>query len=354
MFSKKTVIFVSLFIGIFSGCRQIPVKNVEIACADMSSVNHCPAEAIERFFSSWSKDAVDASGSTFTIWTLDEKNNPKSIRICVPSKWNGGASQSKAQFIQAARLAIQGKGKAPDTCKGEISSDSAIVLDSNGSHEWKASNKDINHLVAICDISTSTFGNACTPESVKFLFHKWITTSSLNTGSSFRIFVVGKEIDDVERKSLWEVPEGSAGQKIVSALSAEQEVSNIDLPIGSSGSAIAETLLVATEQIAQEKGTHEFVFLSDMRQVSKGRTRVNFEEAVPSKKDFLKWLKQEGFMSDLHGATIKVCGVHYRQISKTHKSNANNHNAVKGIWQSTFESMGAKSITFTDECEVDK
>jgi hypothetical protein len=354
MFSKKTVIIVSLFVGIFSGCRQIPAQNVEVACADMSSSNHCPTESVERIFSSWSKDAVDASGSSFTMWTLDESNNPKSIRICVPSKWNGGASQSKAQFIQASRLAIQGKGKAPDTCKDEVSSDSVIVLDSNSSHELKASNKEINHLIAICDISTSTFGQACTPESIRTLFHKWASTYSLNTGSSFRIFVVGKDIDDAERRWFWTVPEGSAGQKIVSALSAEQEVSNIELTIGSGGSAIAESLLVASEQVAQEKGSHEFVILSDMRQVSKGKTRINFEEVVPSKKDFAKWLKQEGFMSDLHGATVKVCGVHYRQISKTHKSNANNHNAVKGVWQSTFESMGAKQITFTDECEISK
>ena len=209
--------------------------------------------------------------------------------------------------------------------------------------------------VVVCDRSSSTGGRACSTDTIASELAAWSEKAVLSHKGSFRIFIVGKDIGDVDGFLTIEAP-----QKIPAPLNRGRaswkktvlaELKSTPLPNkAGAASAIVDAIYKASLSLSGLKGTKSLTVISDFREYSHGG-RVDFEHRVPSPEEFVDYLRKVARPPDLSGVAVVACGF---QASSPAGGRLDVAALLKvqDAWKAAFEYWGHPT-PILEECSFD-
>jgi hypothetical protein len=207
------------------------------------------------------------------------------------------------------------------------------------------------HVALICDRSSSTLGVSCQPTSVRRAALAWLARGGVREGASFEVLVPGQSYDSSRRIAASNMASRAAGERIALAVAAVDSLPDaVARDRGAAGSAIAETLRLAVDDLADRRGARALVVLSDLRQYTPGRW--NFEKRVADPAAFSSWLVHEGLAPDLRGIDVSACGTHHMRGTGATSFDARMARQVVELWMGVFRASGASDPRIVSDCDA--
>ena len=321
--------------------------------------------AVVEAYEGWAREGGRAPGSSFRVTTYAAKaSGSEMVRdalvVTIPERWGSNVLARKAAFLKEARALVADlrpgvELRLPSSTSGRADPRGAVRLltPSNGRERPTLVHLDPGgarvHLVAVCDISNSGVGLACTPQLLRAALHSWSLRAACAPGSTFSVVVVGHSRDTAIDAFSSVVRNAPCGEVLAELLVDEPRV---ERALGNGklrgGSAIAEAIHRATTRLAGRTGMRSLLVASDLREVN---SRYNFEKAVPSDPSaFASWLRAQSLQIDFSGVEVLVCGVHGNRGPSSSAFTASLARDLDAAWATVFREMGAGAPRFFPEC----
>jgi hypothetical protein len=312
----------------------------------------CDATARRDLFRRWVARALGRAGSRFEVWHAGAR---RGFATEVPPRWPAPVTASRADFIARGEERATTDGANVITETLSVSSDAEVAV--LGAPELESAVRlglvatEPAHLALVCDRSSSTLGVSCRASTVRRAAIAWLEHGGVLEGASFEILVPGHGYDSARRIIEHHVASHAVGERVALALAAVDAVSDaVAHDRGAAGSAIAETIRLAVDGLADRRGARSLVVLSDLRQYTPGRW--NFERQVPSPAVFSKWLAREGLAVDLHGIDVAACGTHHMRGMGAGSFDARMAREVVELWSGVFRDGGAAGARIVSDCDA--
>jgi hypothetical protein len=210
-----------------------------------------------------------------------------------------------------------------------------------------------SHRAVVCDASDSGRGASCTPGALARVGREWGREAVDAPRSTLVVVLAGRSRSDATVLLRGEVP-ATWGPGLRARQMAWQRDLLTRLQMrdeGRAGSAVLEAVHVAWGMLPAD-GARSLRVLSDLREVSGDRAH-NLERRVPRADRFDAWIERSGLRVDLHGADVRVCGLHHHDAPGAPGFGARRDAALRALWEGVFRASGATALTLTAVCEED-
>jgi hypothetical protein len=312
----------------------------------------CDPAARREEFRRWADRALDRAGSRFEVW---HAGGHRSFVAEVPARWPAPVTASRADFIAKCEERVVADDATAATDERDASGD--VEVDVLGAPDLERAVRAgmgataPAHAAVICDLSNSTLGVSCQPSTVQQVARTWLEHGGLVEGATFEVLVPGQSYDSARRIVERRVSSRALGARVVAALDAMDAVGDVVAhDRGPAGSALAETIHLAIDDLADRRGTRSLSVLSDLRQYTP--RRWNFEKQIPSPAAFSSWLSREGLVVDLHGIEVNACGTHHMRGKGAGAFDARMARKVVELWSGVFRDAGAPDARMTSDCDA--
>jgi len=317
-----------------------------VVCTAADGASCPPAERAAEF-DRWAKAALRRPGSTFSVWRAGSPRGATFV-ACVPERWGSNVMGAKATFLKEGRArAGEGGSALPSGC---VPSDEAAariaVLSADRRHALEAP-PEPHHVSVLCDRSSSMLGLSCDADALEAAYDRWLERSGGVTGSTFAIYGVGTSRDSASVLFRLTASARPPGERLVALLEARSKVA-AGLGAAPTGSALAEALDVAAENLKPRQGTKAVLLLTDLRQVTPGIW--NFEVAAPEPAAFTGWLRSSRLLSSLRGVELQTCGLHHRRAPGAKHYDAALAHRVEQAWAGALREAGAGGAALGANC----
>ena len=199
----------------------------------------------------------------------------------------------------------------------------------------------------LCDRSSSS-SDVCNKDVLKDAISGWLKEAS--TGDKFEVFVIGGDVYDTGHIYSVTVPKFSAPvtrNKAQWKKTKAKEIDGIKLP-DAGKSAMFQAIWRVSQKINKKNAA--LILISDLRHVDK---RYNFEKKVPSGKEFIKYLGEQGIgQINLTGHRVYICGFHPNASANTSTPTANTLIQTKSLWEEVIKSWRIK-VVIQEECHFE-
>jgi len=312
----------------------------------------CDPAARRELFRRWADRALDRAGSRFEVWHAGGRST---FATEVPARWPAPVTASRADFIARGEEHVAGDDATAVADARDAPGD--VEVDVLGAPEIERAVRAglvataPAHVAVVCDLSSSTLGVSCQPSTVRQAAITWLEHGGLLEGASFEVLVPGQGYDSARRIVERRVASHAVGARVALALDAIDALADaVAHDRGPAGSAIAETLRLAVDDLADRRGVRSLSVLSDLRQYTPGRW--NFEKQIPSPAAFSGWLAREGLAVDLHGIEISACGTHHMRGKGAGIFDARMARKVVELWSGVFRDAGAADARIVSDCDA--
>ena len=356
----KTAFALLLILAVGCGAPgNAPAPQSAILLLDESSASDRARAAAS--FEQWLSASIHAPGAVFRMKRIggDRRSAQTVFTAQIPASWGApNAVANKAAFLARARHAFaealaSRPPAVPDVPAVNAPTTITVLppLDSRGKPwVWMATGLPV-HVAVICDASPSAAASACSGGTLVGSFDAWLSGDAA-AGSSFRVWLVGTDIGSATRIFEVTTPDLPLVERVAALLGARQELVQILARVPrDAGSAVAETLTVALDDLAGRRGIKQLFVLSDLRQTTPGVWA--FDEQVPASKSFLAWLEAERLLPDGRGVGMRICGLHFRPAPGQAPFDARRAAELKAVWRGAFGAMHPDSLTLHGECDAE-
>jgi hypothetical protein len=359
------MLLIATVLGALTSCRGKSAAPVEVspnvavvlgAGVPDESGRAEAAAAHER----WIDDATGEPDAVFRVLLLDGK---EILRVTVPGAWGPDAIVRRTQFVAGARravagLAMDGTARYPPGQASGSGDGRERVLLVQAARDGRARSVEVSgsgppvQEAVVADVSDSGRGRTATGPYLAREYISWALAAACRPGSSFRVVRVGHSFDSAAEVFVATAPSAPCGTALTALLAREPALRECLGP-GVHGSAIAEGLALAASRLAPLPGEKRIRLATDLREVAPGGCsagRLNFERAVPSRDDFVAWLK-DLVHSDLNGVSVAVCGVHVERAPRAGEFTRELARSVKEVWEAGLAASGARVTSITGDCK---
>lgn len=320
--------------------------HAEAVCINgVNSDGECPNESRRRVLQQWAYTALHAPGSTFTLWAAGETRSSyrQFFRLHVPSEWGPGGSEA---YLRKALSSLCNNGgeffgerasAIPPGASDAVLENQLFLLSRSGQIEESNGERSATevHYSVVCDLSNSTLG-FCSEERLVALYDAFLATSP-GAGSTFVVWSPNTSRDSTEKIWSLDVPDLPSARLVAHLAGVGRELHGLLPETLERGSAIAEAISVAVEELQLRNGERQLILLSDMRQYTKGK--FNFERKIASPARFLKWLNRSKLLVDAEGITLQVAGLHHKRGPNAPDFSAKDAKELLDVWEATFAAM---------------
>jgi hypothetical protein len=306
----------------------------------------------------WLTRGLRTPGASFVVLQAgsDRRSATTIFSAVVPASWGApNAVANRERFAATARRelaqAFSGGRTAPSTVARGTSSRLVTLpeLDSRGVRWTWITPATPVHDAILCDVSPSAAGVSCTSASLLHAFDAW-APRALTPGATLRGWIVGTSVSTATCVFAVETPDLPIAERAAYLLGARQELARaLDHVPPHAGSAVAEALTVAVTDLAGRGGAKELRVLSDLRQSSGPWT---FDRAVPSPREFARWLAAERLLPNCTGITVSICGLHFGETPNYLPFTAREAALVRDVWTNAFAAMHAQVVGMCSECDA--
>ncbi len=322
--------------------------HLEAVCLDgVMSDGECPLEVRRRVLQEWAYAALHAPGSTFTLWAAGETRNShrRFFKVHVPPAW--GVGGSNAYLNDALALVTSNGGELfgeraaaiPPGATETVEERRLLLLSRSGAareHVDAEAPRGLRQVSVVCDLSNSTLAGACSEARLTALYEDFLDAAP-GAGSTLTIWSPDKSRSTTEKLWSLEVPSLPSPRLHAYLAGAGRELTGLVPETLDRGSAIAEAISVAVEDLLLRPGDRWLVVLSDMRQYRRGQQ--NFERSVPQPGKFVKWLEREKLLVDASGVRLLVHGLHHQTGPDAPDFSARDAAQLVETWEAAFAAM---------------
>ena len=321
--------------------------HVEVVCAEGASGDSaCSHDARRRLLHGWAYTAIHAPGSSFELWTPGDKRDTgrRFLYAQIPETWGPGGAEGYLDKVRSLLTTTGGELLGPQTLVApprnteQLGHEKLLVISGAGNVEEPDSQPGFaqRHVSVICDLSNSTLSGACTEEKLVSFYDDFVASPPA-AGSTFTIWSPDRSRDTTEQLWAVEVPAVPTARLLTVLWGARKELWGLLPETMERGSALAEAISVAVEDLNQKNGARYLVLLSDMRQYTSGQ--LNFEKRVPSKQRFLRWLERRKLLVDADGIRLRVSGMHHKRGPNAPAFSAEDARALQQTWGAALAAM---------------
>ncbi len=337
---------------------QLPVETCVIVPAQPSPVDLRQAtDAFER----WMEASVRTPGAIFRVLRLGRARAGVQTAFVevIPQTWGApNAVANKRAFVTLTRqrfhelIARSAAGAVnavlPATSKATV--EVLPQMDSRGMR-WTWNPGPKAHTAAVCDVSPSVQGSACTPASLLESYDAW-ASQAITVGSSYRVWIVGTSIATAKEAFEIDTPDLPMADRIAYLLSARNELTGLFAPplFEETGSAIAGAITAAIGDLAPRDGSKTLRILSDLRETSDVWA---FDQRVPEPQAFVGWLASERLLPDCRGIAISVCGLHYASAEGQPPFDARRGAEIRDVWTEALSAMHPRALRICGACDAE-
>ena len=305
----------------------------------------------------WISEAVDRPGSTFSAWIVDGATGRLRAHLEVPARWGAGVQRAKAAFIDRSRRQLRESSPQealPVPPVREGAHRIAVLSAGRPPAEWAWTDEaaaDPLHVAVACDASGSTVGSACDAAGLALAHESWLRDSRGVAGSTFLVVLVARSRDGVAVLRDVTVPAGTPGQRMTFALASRPAVLDSLDGVAAAGSALAEAIDVAADELKHRAGRRRLCALTDGRQLTPGAW--DFERGVPEPERFVAWLRLHELAPDLSGfESVELTGLHHESSPGRSGFSAVSAARLERLWEASFRELGAASVTLRGRLRV--
>jgi hypothetical protein len=309
-------------------------------------------------FDNWLVASVRLPGAVFRVLRAGaDRGGAQTVFVSiVPPSWGSNAVAKRDAFAvgERGRFRAFAAGRTIPIPRmipaGERTQVTVLPpLDSRGRRWTWRDGKVPSHTATLCDRSPSAAGIACTATSLRYSYDAWLPRA-LVSGSSFHVWIVGKDASTTTRIFEVHTPELPLADRLAYLVSARNELARLvdTIPPGA-GSAVAEAITVVALDLVGRRGQHSLRILSDLRQTSGPWA---FDRCVPEVSTFLRWLKDERLLPQCPDLIVSVCGLHFTTTDNRVPFDVRRGVALREIWLAAFAVMRPRAVVICSECDA--
>ena len=309
-------------------------------------------------FEDWLDVSVRLPGSAFRVLRAGaDRGGAQTVFLSiVPQSWGSNAVAKRDSFAlrERGRFRAFVTGKTIPIARMVPAAERTQVsvlppLDSRGRRWTWPAGKVPSHTAALCDRSPSATGIACTATSLRYSYDAWLP-GALVSGSSFHVWIVGKDASTTTRVFEVHTPELPIADRLAYLMSARNELALLAdaIPPGA-GSALGEAITVVVLDLVARGGQHSLQVLSDLRQTSGPWA---FDRRVPEARTFLRWLRDERLLPVCPDMTVNVCGLHFTTTDNRAPFDVRRGVALRELWTAAFAVMRPRGVVIRSECDA--
>jgi hypothetical protein len=355
---RLTALLVAAVVFISCSAPHRALSSVTVILADASTPQE--QDRVRGELDAWLSQSLRTPGATFVVLQAgaDRHSATALFAARVPVSWGApNAVANRERFAATARTQLAQAFASQVTVRNSMVSDDAPQLvtlpqlDSRGARwAWKTAPTTKRHEAILCDVSASAVGVSCTPRSLLNAYDAW-APEALAPGATMRVWIVGTSVSSATCVFAVETPELPLTDRVAYLLGARRELARVleHIPLHA-GSAVAEALTVAVTDLADRTGTKQVRVLSDLRQSSGPWT---FDRAVPSAREFTRWLAAERLLPNCSGIAVAICGIHFGATPNYPPFTARQGALVRDVWTHALAAMHPESVRMCSECDAD-